>query len=239
MWADIARVTLMVVALDVLGGTAMHAVAVPVDLPEDVPDDALRSALFAPMLVTRVIAVILSVSVILRHRGQTLESVGLASAKWKMNLLVGIGATAVAYGFIFAWQMTMWYVWPGLLDQMNENADRIMALVPKPSHPIGFVLPALTVGIYEELLFRGFLLTRLRRGTGGWVAAVVISTAVFTSLHAIDQTPAALVPVAVLSVVFSLVTIWRRSLIPAIAGHFLFNLFNMIGLYYIAGDSWT
>ena len=82
-------------------------------------------------------------------------------------------------------------------------------------------------------------MTRLRRGLGSWTAAVVLSTTVFTLLHAVDQTPAALMPVAILSVVFSITTIWRRSLVPAIIAHWLFNLANLIGLYYMAGESWA
>ena len=235
VWADVAAVTLMVAALDMAGSTALHAVTVPAD----VPIDAARRVLFAPVLAARMIVVIFSAAAILWYRGQTLRSIGLASSGWLINLLVGMAATAVAYALVFTWQISIWSFWPGLWDQMSENAGRIMASVPKPRHPIGFLPPALTVAVYEELLFRGFLMTRLRRATGGWTLAVMISTAVFTSLHAIDQTPAALVPVAILSVVFSLVTIWRRSLLPAVVGHFLFNLFNLVGLYYWAGDSWT
>ena len=87
---------------------------------------------------------------------------------------------------------------------------------------------AATVGVYEELLFRGFLMTRLRRGTGSWTVAVLISTSIFTALHAPDQMPVALVPIAILSLVFSMVTVWRRSLIPAVVAHTLFDFFALM-----------
>jgi membrane protease YdiL (CAAX protease family) len=239
MWADIARVIFLVAALDVLASFLLQATVVPADLPADVPGDALRRALFAPFMATRMIVVIVAIATILLHRGQSLRTIGLTSSRWGMNLLIGIAATATAYGLALVWQVVIWFVWPELWEQMGENAERIMNLIPKPDHPISFVPITLAVGIYEELLFRGFLLPRLRRATGGWTIAVLISSAVFTALHASDQVPAALVPVAILSVVFSLVTIWRRSLVPAIVGHFVFDLCSLVGLYYLAGDQWT
>ena len=117
-------------------------------------------------------------------------------------------------------------------------AERIIQMVPR-LRPLGFAGVALVISIYEELLFRGFLMTRLRRGTGSWTLAVVLSTAVFTALHAFDQTASALVAVTILSLVFSGVTIWRRSIIPAIVAHALFDLSQFLLLNLQAGDSWT
>jgi membrane protease YdiL (CAAX protease family) len=121
---------------------------------------------------------------------------------------------------------------------MDENVERILELIPNMSLLV-FGGVALVIGLYEELLFRGFLMPRLRRWTGSWTIAVLISTALFTALHAFDQTTGALVPIGILSLVFSLVTIWRRSIVPAIIGHFLFDWSQFIGLYVIAGDRWT
>ena len=95
------------------------------------------------------------------------------------------------------------------------------------------------IGVYEELVFRGFLMTRLRRATGSWTAAVVLSTLVFTGLHALDQLPVALVAITILSLVFSVVTILRRSIIPAIVGHALFDLSQLLILHAQAGDTWA
>ena len=44
------------------------------------------------------------------------------------------------------------------------------------------------------------------------------------------QVPVIVIPVFLLGVLFCAVTIWRRSLIPAILGHFLFNLGQFIGM---------
>ncbi|MFQ5590412.1 MAG: lysostaphin resistance A-like protein [Phycisphaerae bacterium] len=239
VWADVALVAFAVVTLDVVVGTVLHMLAFPSDALADIPEPAVKHALFAPMLASRVIVIALSVTAILWCRGQTLASIGLVSSGVVVDVLVGVAATAVAYALSFSWQLLVWTVWPGLLDQMSENAQRIMRLVPNPGSPVRFVPVALAVGVYEELLFRGFLMTRLRRGMGSWAGAVIVSTGVFTALHGVDQTAAALIPVAILSSVFSLTTIWRRSLLPAVVGHSLFNLISFLVLYFTAESNWV
>ena len=61
---------------------------------------------------------------------------------------------------------------------------------------------------------------------------------VFVALHALSQAPAAMVMIAILSLIMSVVTIWRRSLVPAMVAHTLFDLSQLAGLYYMAGDQW-
>ena len=82
-------------------------------------------------------------------------------------------------------------------------------------------------------------MTRLRRTTGSWTLAVLISTAVFTGLHAIEQTLPALLLITILSLVFSVVTIWRKSIIPAVVAHALFDFSQFLLMSLTAGDSWT
>ena len=67
----------------------------------------------------------------------------------------------------------------------------------------------------------------------------MLSTALFVSLHTLDQEAVVIIPITILSLVFSVVTIWRRSVVPAIVGHWLFDLYAFLGLYYWAGDKWA
>jgi len=53
-----------------------------------------------------------------------------------------------------------------------------------------------------------------------------------------DQVPLALVAVTLLSLVFSVLTIWRRSIVPAIWAHAMFDWSQFMLLYYSAGDAW-
>ena len=241
-WTDLAAVILLMFLLEVFMGTATAIVVgfprIPQDFGADAGEATLARALLVPTLVVRAAGSILIIAVILRYRRQSVKSVGLGHRKLALNLLIGIGATAVAFGLVVVTSLLLWLAWPELPDQMEENARRILDMVPK-LHPLGFAGVAVMIGIYEELLFRGFLMTRLRRASGSWVVAVLISTAIFTALHALDQTPAALVPITILSVVFSVATIWRRSIVPAIIAHTLWNLCQFLYLYAAAEDVWT
>ena len=201
-------------------------------------ESAVARDLLIPTLAARAIIAVLILWFILRRRGQTSASIGLERSRLGANVLLGVATTGVAALLSAVTMMSLYWFWPGLGRQMQENAERIMVLVPR-LHPILFALLAITVGVYEELLFRGFLMTRLRRGLGSWTASVVVSTAVFTSLHGMDQTSAALVLITVLSLVFSAVTIWRRSIVPAIVAHALWDFSQFVYLYYEAGDRWT
>ncbi len=241
-WLDLVALAAMLLFLSVAVEVALWTIATaPVgDDPQALAEvkPAVYRALLVPTLVIRAFAAGWIIRAIVLHRGQTIASLGLQSSRLGVNVLIGLG-TAVVAGLLTALIMiTIALVWPVVNEQMHENARRIMTMVP-PMHPLAFAPLALVIGAYEELVFRGFILTRLRRGTGSWLAAVAICTAVFTALHSPDQTTAALVAVTVLSLVFSVVTVWRRSLIPAIIAHTLWNSSTFCLLYYQAGESWT
>lgn len=241
-WLDIVRVIAFVVLLDLLVGTVFGMIVG--EGGESSPDPALkgytpvRRSLFLPMLGFRAAASIAIIALIVRVRRQSARSLGLNREGFVPNALIGAGSTALVYGLILLVMPILVVIWPELNELMNENANRIFNAVPK-LHPAGFVGVALVVGVYEELFFRGFLMTRMRRATDSWFVAVIVSTAVFSALHMADQTAPAVVLVTLLSLVFSLVTIWRQSIIPAIVCHFLFNLSQFLWLYFQAGDSWT
>ncbi len=199
--------------------------------------EALRGILL-PILGIRATAATALVLLVLRCRRQSLATIGVVWRSWGLNLGIGGCSTVVAYLLIMMTMALIWLVSPELIEQAENNAGRLLELIPRLS-PLGFVAMSVIVGVYEELLFRGFLMTRLRRATHSWTVAVLISTAIFTALHAMDQEAIALVAVAILSLVFSVVTIWRRSIIPAIVGHALFDLSQLIGLMWQAGDTWT
>ena len=237
-WADLGAAIVMVTAFVFFSEGALAAAIGVLDLPPEVPDSEIGRIILVPALTLRAAGIMAITALILRHRSQTVRSVGVARQGLALNVVLGICAMLVSYGVIILWLVLTWMIWPEVTERMTENADRIMELVPKQS-PAGFMFLAVLIGLYEELFFRGFLMTRLRRATGSWTVAVLLSTAMFAALHAFDQELAALVPITILSIIFSLVTIWRHSIIPAIVGHWLFNLSQFLGLYYTAGESWT
>lgn len=240
-WADIGRLVLLLILMELVIETTVGVILRPlIGFPAEAAESEsleLPKAMLMPSLALRAVGVFFLITVLVRGRRQRAPSVGFRGDGRFADVGLGLAILVLTYGLIVAAMLSLCLIWPELGEQMNENAFRIMDLVPNVG-PLGFAAIATIIGLYEELLFRGFLMPRLRRATGSWTAAVVLSTVVFTALHAFEQTVAALIVVSILSLIFSLVTIWRRSILPAIVAHLLFNLSQFLGLYYQAGDTW-
>ena len=87
-------------------------------------------------------------------------------------------------------------------------------------------------------MFRGFLLTRLRRALGSWWLAVPATSLAFAVPHMLDQKAMMAIPLFAVGVALSLFVIWRKSLLPAMIGHGLFNSCQILVLYFYYPD-WT
>ena len=81
------------------------------------------------------------------------------------------------------------------------------------------LLLVLTAGIFEETLFRGYALERLASWLGNkwWAGAVTV--AIFTLAHIPAVGLAHLAPVLIVSVLITLLYLWRRDLMVNIAAH--------------------
>ncbi len=201
---------------------------------ESIPENFARDIMI-PFLVVRAATAVFIIWAILRHRKQTFASIGFEKSKSILNTIIGIASTPVVGAIIFVTMSVTMLLLPDLIEQMEENVSRIKGMVPI-LHPIYMLFFASVIAIYEEFIFRGFLLSRLRRWTNSWVWSVIISTMIFTSLHAMDQVVIAMIPVAILSITFSLLTIWRRSIVPAMVCHMLWDWSQFIFLYYESQD---
>ena len=99
------------------------------------------------------------------------------------------------------------------------------------------VLVVVAVGapIIEEIIFRGMLLSILRRSLSKW-PAIVISALIFSAIHLVDPNAIAVVPgLFLLGVALGWVALKRGDLSLAIAMHSGINLLAAVTLLY--GDS--
>ena len=92
------------------------------------------------------------------------------------------------------------------------------------------LLVSLSAGVVEEVFFRGFLMPR---------AGFVTSNVLFVLAHMNYQQPFLLLGVALLSVAFSYLTIWRGNIWPAIAAHFLFDAIQLLVIVPSAAEAVT
>lgn len=160
-------------------------------------------------------------------------ALGVASRCVWLDVLLGPAVTAASFAAFYVLLFFAWAFWPDAFRQLAKNNERIELMMPDVS-TVTLCLTMVVVAAYEELLFRGFLLTHLRRITRRWWAAVLLSSALFAAIHVGEgvgtQSPATAVPLFLIAILWSGVTIWRRSLIPAILGHALFNMLQVIFL---------
>ena len=78
---------------------------------------------------------------------------------------------------------------------------------------------SLSAGVVEEVFFRGFLMPRVGFG---------LSNFLFVLGHLSYQEPLQVLGVALLSVAFSYLTLWRGNIWPAITAHFLFDAIQLL-----------
>ncbi len=205
---------------------------IPLPPPGGEPSPELIRAVLLPGMATRTILLTVAVLLITRWRQLSPASVGVTWRWFGLDLLIGVASIVVLAVLMLGGALLLQLLWPEFVRQMQENTGRLSQMLPRMSPAAIIVLMSL-VAWWEELVFRGFVMTRVRRLFGNWTAAVVVNGLLFVLPHMLEQTPVAMLAVGVLAIAFSLLTIWRRSLVPAIVGHLLFNLSQFFLLYYV------
>jgi membrane protease YdiL (CAAX protease family) len=83
------------------------------------------------------------------------------------------------------------------------------------------VLMVLRAAVVEEILFRAYLMEKVRQLSGSWAAATIVSVIAFTLAHLSGWGVVHLIPVAAAAVVFALLYRWRRDTPCNMIAHFL------------------
>lgn len=144
------------------------------------------------------------------------------------HFLIGFAA-AIVVALGFASQILIVRLSPRAQAQVRRQMDsqpsvsRMMAQTP--SDAMLYRCVAVTAGITEEILFRGFLIWGFAHAMPVWAAAL-LSLAVFTAVHLYQEKPAALFGVFVTGLVFTLPVLVTGSLLPAMVLHIVVDLAN-------------
>lgn len=101
------------------------------------------------------------------------------------------------------------------------------------STPEGWMLAVIGLGVVviaplaEEAFFRGFLYPAIRRWARPW-PAVLLSSVIFAVTHLI---PLVIPPIFVLALALAWLVEWRRSIVPAIVAHMVFNTVGFLAIF--------
>lgn len=144
-----------------------------------------------------------------------MSSVGFRRPGWKSLLFAVLGAAAALLVFMLHFGVIVRVFH---LDTAAALEQRRIIL----SLPYWFrVLMALRASVFEELLFRAYIIEKVRQLTGSTVLAITLSVATFTTAHFAGWGLVHLIPVFGVATVFALLYVWRRDLPSNMLAHFL------------------
>jgi uncharacterized protein len=152
---------------------------------------------------------------------------------WKSNwLLWGIGGYLVATPIVIVVSLLNDKIWQGqggsnpLLQIVLEGKDSIALL-------LFFVTAAIAAPLFEEFLFRGFLLPSLTRYVPTW-AAIGISGLVFGVAH---LSLSEILPLTTLGIILGVVYARTRNLLASMLLHSLWNSSTLVSLFILGGGN--
>lgn len=144
--------------------------------------------------------------------------------------LWGIGGYLVALPLMIAISALNQQIWHGqggnnpLLQTVLQESDGIALL-------LFFVTAAVAAPLFEEILFRGFLLPSLTRYMPVW-GAIVLSSFIFASAH---LSLSEVIPLTLLGAVLAWVYTRSRNLLAPMLIHSLWNSATLVGLFLLGG----
>lgn len=157
----------------------------------------------------------------LHRRRQPARLIGWTTHNGLIELLVGIPAVLAL--LVVPAAMSLWLImfWPDAFSQIAQTQRTAIQNFPVMTLSQRLVLVAL-VACVEELVFRGLLLHRLTVICRHAWLAITIQAAFFGLAH-LYEGPFAMLIIFYLGLILGSLTWWRRSLLPAIVSHALFN----------------
>lgn len=153
--------------------------------------------------------------------------------KSKSNwFLWGVGGYLVALPLMILVSWVNQQIWQG-----QGGSNPLLQIVLEEGDPIAlgmfFATAAIAAPIFEEILFRGFLLPSLTRYMSvGW--AIALSSLIFATAH---LSLAEVLPLTLLGAVLGFVYTRSRSLLSPILLHSLWNSVTMIGLFLLGSGA--
>lgn len=147
-------------------------------------------------------------------------------------LLWGLGGYFAALPLMFAVSLLNQQFWQG-----QGGSNPLLQIVLEERDPVAlaifFFTAAVAAPVFEETLFRGFLLPSLTRYFPVW-GAIVVSSLVFALAH---LSLSEVLPLTTLGVVLGFVYTRSRGLLSSMLLHSLWNSITMVGLFLLGSGT--
>jgi len=181
-------------------------------------NEAIFSTVLSAIIYLLTIAIVIGLPWVVRRVRTTKEELGLTRyPNWIDILLAPAGFVLYILLSAACTYLAMTYLTFIDFDQVQETG--FSRLGPQFEYILAFVSLVVVAPVAEEILFRGYLLGKLRKHIATWIA-VLITSLVFAAVHLAWNVG---VDVFALSIVLCLLRITSKSLWPSILLHMLKN----------------
>lgn len=145
-------------------------------------------------------------------------------------LIWGFGGYLIAIPLVLLISLINQQIWQG---QGGSNPLLFLALQAqdKVALAIFFITASFAAPVFEEIMFRGFLLPSLTRYVPGWTA-IIISGLIFAIAH---LSLSEILPLATLGIILGIVYTRSRNLLAPMLLHSLWNSGTLISLFILGG----
>ena len=168
---------------------------------------------------------------LIRLRGERLADIGLKRPKsWWQTFAIGIAYAAVVFVAIYFSEKAGFRRDLSRFKDVQGNLNLTI---------YGVCYAFIGAGLYEEFMFRGFLMQGLAMcfgaSRGAWIAACIIQGALFGAAHAY-QNPLGMAITGTLGLLMGVIVLASgRNLWPVIIGHGLYDASRFV-LFYFQGQ---
>jgi membrane protease YdiL (CAAX protease family) len=185
---------------------------------------AMRIRIYLAITISEWLFSVLVVAVIYRY-GLTLADLGQQLGNWPVSATLTVILVAlIAVQVLAAGKKKKKQ--PADKEKIGKAIGSLMLMLPRtPRERNLFIVLGLTAGICEEFCYRGFLLTMFAGVTGSVVAGVLISSLIFSFGH-IYQGKRGTLSTGVVGIVFAIIFVVTRSLIPGQILHAAVDVIN-------------
>jgi hypothetical protein len=166
--------------------------------------------------------IFLVVFLVLKKGKENLSAVGF-SRFTLANLGIGLGFLLVANIILLGLAQILQFF------HLTVPKEVAFILPRTKTERLFWVILSITAGICEETGFRGYVLTKLNIFLNNWYLTVAVSSLCFGLGH-FYQGMGGIILTGTYGLLFCLLFIWRKSLIPGIFAHFLQDLTALFAL---------
>jgi membrane protease YdiL (CAAX protease family) len=181
------------------------------------------------LLLETAITICLLLMVLKVHQ-ETICSLGLQWARWKLNLLIGLALVP----FLFLINDIVAIAFRLYLPKYYTERNPLTEIIHTPSQLALFVFSALIAGGIKEELQRAFILNRFGRYLGGAGVGLVLWSLAFGAGHYVQGAQGVTIA-TIYGLIFGITYLLSGSLIAPIVAHGAYDALALLAYWFISG----